>query len=313
MLAHLQRAAVAVFAVCALAGCGSATHSSGGGTGVELTYRANPGLSRTKVTQGDLDRAAGIMRNRLAKLGATGHVTVKPGSRTVVVRIDGVVSPREVQVLGTTADLAFYDLEPALVAPSITTSGQPVAVRSLHALLSHTSKAPARTVVVTCSAATAVVCPGDSVGVPPAGKRDYYLFKQGAYARDTYGPYPNLTGAEVNLSDTRQDLDPATGAPIVLLSFKDRGNKAFARVTRNEARRGAVAREPQHFAIVLDNEIRSWPQIDYRLYPNGIDPTGAGAQITGIASLKEAQNLALVVQTGALPIKLSLVSRRAIG
>ena len=54
---------------------------------------------------------------------------------------------------------------------------------------------------------------------------------------------------------------------------------------------------------MLDNEIRSWPQIDYTQYPNGIDPTGTGAQITGMSSLKEAQNLALVLQTGALPVK----------
>ena len=88
----------------------------------------------------------------------------------------------------------------------------------------------------------------------------------------------------------------------MLLSFKGKGNKAFAQVTKNEAVRGSILKVPQHFAIVLDNEIRSWPQIDYTLYPNGIDPTGTGAQITGMSSLKEAQNLALVLQTGALPV-----------
>ena len=36
--------------------------------------------------------------------------------------------------------------------------------------------------------------------------------------------------------------------------------------------------------------------------PNGIDPTGSGAEITGIGSAKEASDLAFVLQTGALPI-----------
>ncbi len=59
----------------------------------------------------------------------------------------------------------------------------------------------------------------------------------------------------------------------------------------------------ESFAIVLDDQLYSFPTIDYKQYGDGIDPTGGGAQITGIASQKEAQNLALVLQTGALPVK----------
>src|SRR6185437_4057052 len=62
-------------------------------------------------------------------------------------------------------------------------------------------------------------------------------------------------------------------------------------------------------AIVLDNQIRSWPQIEYQKYPDGIDPTNGGAEITGLASLSEAKNLALVLQTGALPIRFVTVER----
>ena len=72
-----------------------------------------------------------------------------------------------------------------------------------------------------------------------------------------------MTGKDLKLSGTRQDFDPTTGAPIVLMQFTSKGNKAFAEVTKNEAVRGSIQKTPQHFAIVLDNEIRSWPQIDY--------------------------------------------------
>ena len=93
------------------------------------------------------------------------------------------------------------------------------------------------------------------------------------------------------------------------MQFNGKGNKNFHQITREEAIRGRALGKPQHFAIVLDNEIRSFPQIDYKQYPDGIDPTGGGAQITGLASLGEAKNLALVLQTGALPVKFVTVER----
>ena len=333
-----------------------------------------------KLTSSDLDRSVSIMRSRVDKLGVASPEIRKQGSNQIVIQLAGVHDPAQAAaIIGTTAQLELYDLEVALVPPSITASGsQPVAFRNLYDLLSrvestakvgtptgyvlfkpvkvktttgvgknkktttttvwvkkagptptlhrdpstgneglldaHKGKipagwkvlaVPARTVVITCSQPGSVVCPGDNQGVPPVGLNDYYLFKNGSYPDNQYatnGKFPNITGSELNLSGTRQDFDPQSGRPIVLLSFKGAGNKAFAQVTKNEAVRGSILKVPQHFAIVLDNEIRSWPQIDYTLYPNGIDPTGTGAQITGMSSLKEAQNLGLVLQTGALPV-----------
>ena len=172
-------------------------------------------------------------------------------------------------------------------------------------------KVPPKTVVVTCSSTSSSVCPGDNAGIPPKGKNDYYLFKHGTYAGDRYatdGKYPNMTGAELKLSGVRQDYDPSTNQPIVLLSFNGKGNKTFLQVTRNEATRGKIlglggqCGAPCAFAIVLDNEIRSWPAIDPSTNPNGIDPRGSGAEINNIGSLSEAKQLALVLQTGALPV-----------
>src|SRR3954466_652040 len=95
------------------------------------------------------------------------------------------------------------------------------------------------------------------------------------------------------------------------MQFNNKGNKEFFRVTRNEGLRGQIRKVSQHFAIVLDNEIRSFPQIDYTdsSVNNGINPAGNGAQITGLQSLDEAKNLALVLQTGALPVKYVALER----
>jgi SecD/SecF fusion protein len=167
---------------------------------------------------------------------------------------------------------------------------------------------PPRAVVISCDSKVAEVCPGlQSAPVP--GVTYYYLFKHGNYPNDASSPYPQMSGNQLKLSGTRQDFDPNTGQPIVTMQFTKNGNKLFHDITRDEAVRGQTLGSQQSFGIVLDNQLYSFPTIDYQQYPNGIDPTGGGAQITGIPSVSEAKNLALVLQTGALPVKFETIER----
>jgi SecD/SecF fusion protein len=182
-------------------------------------------------------------------------------------------------------------------------------------------KVPGRTVVISCTKASAQVCPGDTsaTGAPPAGLTDWYLFKHGYYPTNRYatnGKFPNMTGSMLKLSGVRQDFDPTTGEPIVLLSFNNAGDKAFLQVTKNAAVRGQIAGLTNNncgalcaFAIVLDNELRSWPTIDPGQNPHGIDPRGTGAEINNIGNLNDAKQLALVLQTGALPVSFTTIER----
>ena len=64
----------------------------------------------------------------------------------------------------------------------------------------------------------------------------------------------------------------------------------------------------QHFAIVLDDELVSAPFINFQENPDGIDGS-TGAQISGGFTITSAQDLAKILQIGALPIKLELISR----
>ena len=93
------------------------------------------------------------------------------------------------------------------------------------------------------------------------------------------------------------------------LQFTGEGNRAFHEITRDEAFRGRTLGVDQHFAIVLDDELRSTPSIDFRRYPDGIDPAGGGAEIKGLRSAGEARDLAVVLQTGALPVEFETVER----
>jgi SecD/SecF fusion protein len=177
-------------------------------------------------------------------------------------------------------------------------------------------KVPAKTVIVTCDSKASSICPAQNQGaLPPPGNTFYYLFKHGSYPNDRFatdGRYPNMTGKDLKASGVRADFDQNNN-PIVLLAFSHHGNKVFKQVTKNEAVRGEISGgDPSNcadtcaFAIVLDNEIRSYPTINPSENPQGIDPTGTGAQITfGNQSnaLSESKQLAVVLQTGALPVQ----------
>src|SRR3954451_16249997 len=175
---------------------------------------------------------------------------------------------------------------------------------------------PHNTVVITCDS-TEVVCPGDSgqqggntIAPPPPGKSYYYLFthdpdKTGV--GDVKG-VPQLTGSDLKLSGTRQDFDPTTNEPVVLMQFTGSGSHKFQQVTAEEYNRGRNRRIPQHFAIVLDREIRSFPQIDFSKSDLAGGISG-NAEISGIKSISEAKDLALVLQTGALPVNFVQIER----
>ncbi len=127
---------------------------------------------------------------------------------------------------------------------------------------------------------------------------------------------PVLTGADVK--NPQQGFDEGaggTGAPNVNFGFTSHGQSVFQRVTKEIAHRGQEAQLPgvskeaalQHFAIALDGQLITAPSIDYTQYPEGIDAS-QGSQISGGFTITSAQELASELQSGALPIRLELIS-----
>ncbi len=235
-----------------------------------------------------------------------------------------------------TGRLELYDLESDLRAPSIDAQGNPVSHTSLfkllapvqeqakngtpsgYALFTKTHKlvlgpvtrrpevapgqlalaVPRGMVILRCGgpASHTVVCPGD--GDPTVV--NFYLFEH----------TPELTGKDLNAAGVKQDFD-MVGSPIVRLSFTSDGDHRFQALTRTLYLRGRLRRAPQHFAIVVDDVISSFPQIDYTdaTLSNGI--TGGG-EIVGV-TLTQAQGLALLLRYGALPVPFKQVEQRPIG
>ncbi len=128
---------------------------------------------------------------------------------------------------------------------------------------------------------------------------------------------PVLTGNDI--TNPQQSFDEGGGGTRsaerhVRLHLHGKG--AFENVTKQIARRGQESQLPgvgkeqalQHFAVVLDGQLITVPSIDYTKYPEGIDAS-SGSQISGGFTISSAQELADELQSGALPIKLSLISR----
>jgi len=128
---------------------------------------------------------------------------------------------------------------------------------------------------------------------------------------------PALSGTDI--TNPKQEFDELQ-QPNVTFGFTDKGRKAFQDVTRRIAQRGQAraigpASEEQaeelsgRFAVILDNEVKTTPIINFATNPDGIDGR-TGAQISGgFNSIQEAQDLATFLQIGALPINLKLISQ----
>ncbi len=128
---------------------------------------------------------------------------------------------------------------------------------------------------------------------------------------------PALSGTDI--TDPKQEFGEFN-EPNVSFGFTDDGREAFQEVTRRIAQRGQaaaigpVAGEQAEalsgrFAVILDNEVKTRPIIDFAANPDGIDGR-QGAQISGgFTSPQEAQDLATILQIGALPINLKLISQ----
>jgi SecD/SecF fusion protein len=129
---------------------------------------------------------------------------------------------------------------------------------------------------------------------------------------------PALSGHDI--TNPEQSYAPSTNEPIVTFNFTGSGQDAFQEVTRQIAQRGQaqaigpVSAEEAgnlsgHFAVVLDNEVKTRPIINFAENPDGIDGR-QGAQISGgFNTIDEAQELATTLQIGALPINLKLISQ----
>jgi SecD/SecF fusion protein len=174
-------------------------------------------------------------------------------------------------------------------------------------------KVPQNTIVINCPVANG--CLGARAASP--GGTYYYLMKY--FPARKANPVPEMTGNDLVLSGTRADFGQ-TGGPVVTLQFTNHGSDQFHKITREEAQRGQTRYDlagrqgnyldyTQHFAIVLDQQLRSTPYIDFQRNPDGIPGPNAEIDLGQGGTFQEAKDLALVLQTGALPVSFQQLER----
>ena len=99
-----------------------------------------------------------------------------------------------------------------------------------------------------------------------------------------------------DLRSSRPELDE-NNQPAVGFTLNRNGAAAFSRITGENVGR--------HLAIVLDKIVQSAPRIESRIADQG--------RINGSVTTEEAQNLSLILRSGALPATLTYLEERTIG
>ncbi len=101
-----------------------------------------------------------------------------------------------------------------------------------------------------------------------------------------------------DLVDAQPAFDGRTGEPIVTFRFNQKGALRFGRLTQKNV--------GKPFAIVLDGKVVSAPVIQTPIL-------GGSGQISGRFSVEETRLLAIILRSGALPAKLTIVEERSVG
>jgi preprotein translocase subunit SecD len=100
------------------------------------------------------------------------------------------------------------------------------------------------------------------------------------------------------LTDAKQVFDSTTSEPVVSISFNAQGGRRFAKVTQENVNKP--------FAIILDDVVISAPNINEPIL-------GGAAQISGNFTVESANQLAIALRSGKLPVELKVIEERTVG
>lgn len=110
----------------------------------------------------------------------------------------------------------------------------------------------------------------------------------------SYGPVL-LEGSALKTAGVSRDQ---LGLPSVSFELNSQGANTFAKITRENI--------GKQLAIMLDNKEQSAPTIDNEI-------SGGSGIIRGRFSIEEANNLANLLKSGALPVEIKIVENRTVG
>ena len=260
-------------------------------------------LSFLLANPGDLDRAMERMRDLTRPVGTTGQrdydVTAVDGNRIQLTPTDsGIASAietgmaTEVEVIRRRID-ALGTREPDIrrqgdsrILVQVPGLQDPTALK---ALIGKTAKLEFK--LVDTDADPAAVAQGHAPpGSQVLGTADPKLPPLMAVKRRAI-----ITGEQLTKAELANDPD---GRPAVAFGFNSDGSRRFAKATTDNVHKP--------FAIILDNKILSAPNINEPIL-------GGSGIISGNFTTDTANQLAIVLKSGALPLQLKVVEERTVG
>lgn len=99
------------------------------------------------------------------------------------------------------------------------------------------------------------------------------------------------------LADARQEFDQQTNAPQIAITFDAVGGRRFAKVTTENVNKP--------FAIVIDNKVISVANINEPIL-------GGRASISGSYTVQTANDLAIALRSGKLPVNLKVIAESTV-
>ncbi|HOW97808.1 MAG TPA: protein translocase subunit SecD [Kiritimatiellia bacterium] len=145
----------------------------------------------------------------------------------------------------------------------------------------------------------------------PQSNYDFMLMKEIRNGQELFQPYYVRRLAELKGEDLIRagvDFRPPLNQPIVTLKFDAKGSRRFAKLTSDYAPGGQLnpgMDSRRYLAIVFDGQLRSAPFIKTAIH-------GGEAIIEGSFSVKEAQDLSIVLRAGALPAPVKVMEERRV-
>ncbi|MDP8902046.1 MAG: protein translocase subunit SecD [Actinomycetota bacterium] len=245
------------------------------------------------VTREEMEQASDLIRQRIDRLGVAEPDVRVQGENQIVVQIPGVENEDEViDIIGRTAQLGFYQV--------LATDGSPNTpaeeIESVRDELEEDLKddqdfEPGETKVLF----------EESPPIQGGGTDVFgYIVRQ----------QPDLTGEALQQNGANVEFDPQTNKRIVSLQLTAEGGRQMAELTQEMINEASVSGEPALLAIALDEDIQSAPQVQ-NVLADQISISNDGLP-EGLPE-DEARQLETVLNTGALPVNMEIISQTTVG
>jgi preprotein translocase subunit SecD len=247
--------------------------------GSQLTIQVKTTPDFPKIEQQMLEDVQRIVENRVNGLGVSEAIVQTVGEDQILVQLPGVSDPQQAErVLGGTAQLDFREQLPGTEAQlGIERQVQQGLLVKQLELKDGGSEAEI--------------------------KENQAALKRSNEAIAKLYKVTGLNGK--NLKDAQAEPTSGGNNWKVVLRFDPTGGDLFATMTKNLAGTGRT------LGIYLDDQLISSPTVGVQFAENGI--TGGNVEITGSFTVQEANDLAVQLRGGALPVPVEIVENRTVG